>query len=63
MYRSKLKHIQLVALCKHKYIKKYSIQAVLEPFIEDLKLLVSALNGILNADNFTMAAITYIAWI
>ena len=39
-YRSKLKSIQLVALCKHRYIKKYSLNAILTPLIEDLKKLV-----------------------
>lgn len=41
MYWSKLKSIQLVALCKHRYIKKYSIHSVLAPFVEDMKKLVS----------------------
>ena len=39
-YRSKLRTIQLVALCKNRYIKKYSLNAILAPIIQDLKKLV-----------------------
>ena len=39
-YRSKLKAIQLVALCKTSYVKKYSLNQVLEPIIQDLTHLV-----------------------
>ena len=39
-YRSKLRSIQLVALCKNRYIKKYSLNAILAPIIQDLKKLV-----------------------
>ena len=42
-YRSKLKSIQLVALCKNRYIKKYSLNAILTPIVSDLKKLVSAI--------------------
>ncbi len=40
-YRSRLKGIQLVALCKSKFIKEYSMDAILQPVVEDLKKLVS----------------------
>ena len=39
-FRSKLKAVQLVAICKHRYIKKYSLNSVLDPVVEDLKKLV-----------------------
>lgn len=39
-YRSKLKAVQLVAICKHHYIKQYSLDAILHPFLQDLKKLV-----------------------
>ena len=40
-YRSRLKSIQLLALCKTSYIKKYSLHAVLSPIVNDIKKLVS----------------------
>ena len=41
-FRSKLRGIQLLALCKQKYLKKYGINVILHRFIEDIKKLVSA---------------------
>lgn len=38
--RSKLKGIQLLALCKHTLIKKYGINKIIKPIVEDIKLLV-----------------------
>lgn len=38
--RSKLKGIQLLALCKQTLIKKYGINEVIKPIVEDIKLLV-----------------------
>lgn len=38
--RSKLKGIQLLALCKHTLIKKYGINEIIKPIVEDIKLLV-----------------------
>ena len=40
-FRSKLRGIQLLALCKQKYLKTYGINAILHPLIEDIKKLVS----------------------
>ena len=42
-YRSKLRMIQLVAICRTKYIKRYSLDAVLQPVVQDLKKLVNSL--------------------
>ena len=39
-FRSRLKMIQLVSLCYTKYIKKYSMNTVLEVIVNDLKKLV-----------------------
>jgi hypothetical protein len=39
LYRSSLKSIQLLCLCKTLYIKKYGIDAVLQPFMNDLRKL------------------------
>ena len=39
MFRSSLKSIQLVCIVKAKYIPKYGINAVLQPFMDDIKLL------------------------
>lgn len=45
-YRSKLSAIQLVAIVKHKYLSVYGMDAVLRPFVDDMKKLVSiTLNG------------------
>ena len=41
--RSKYRAIQLVALCNTSYIDKYSMNAVLQPFVDDLKRLVITL--------------------
>ncbi len=43
-YRSKFQSIQLVALVKNEYIKKYSMNTVLRPIVDDLKRLVSLVN-------------------
>ena len=42
-FRSKIKTIQLLAVCKQKLIKKYSMNAVLRPLVKDIKKLVSTL--------------------
>lgn len=39
-YRSKLKAIQLLALCKTSYLKKYSLTPLLKHIVDDLKELV-----------------------
>ena len=38
-YRSKLKSIQLFAICKKNYIKDYGLNTVLHPFVQELKIL------------------------
>ena len=38
-YRSKLKSINLVAIVENQYLKKYGMDKILAPFIEDLKRL------------------------
>ena len=40
-YRSKLSTIQLVAVVKHKHLSMYGMDAVLRPFVNDMKKLVS----------------------
>ena len=40
-YRSKLKSIHLFATCNVNYIKKYGMDKILEPLVEDLKVLSS----------------------
>lgn len=40
-YRSKTKVIQLAAICKYKFIKKYRMAVVLKPIVKDLLTLVS----------------------
>ena len=40
-YRSALRAINLVAVVKKKFIKEYSMNAVLTPIVNDLKKLVS----------------------
>ena len=45
-HRSSLKSIQLVAICKNTYIKKYGMNIVLQPFIEDMQKLVKFLKSI-----------------
>ena len=39
--RSKLGHIQLVAIAKSHVVKKYGANAILKPIVEDIKKLVS----------------------
>ena len=41
MFRSKLKHIQLVALARSEDMKKYGANTILKPIVEDIKKLVS----------------------
>ena len=38
-YRSRLKSINLLAITENKYLKKYGIDAILEPFVEEVKIL------------------------
>lgn len=38
--RSKLKGIQLLAVCKHVLIKKYGMNRILKPIVDDIKTLV-----------------------
>jgi len=38
-YRSKLKSIQLFAICEKQHIKKYGLNTILRPFVEDLNIL------------------------
>ena len=40
-FRSKLKGIKLVGLCKQKYVKKYGMNVILQRLIDDIKQLVS----------------------
>lgn len=40
-YRSKLKSIHFVAIVENKYLKKYGIDMILKPFIDELNLLGS----------------------
>lgn len=40
LFRSKTRHIQLVALAKSEYVKKYGVNAILGPLIDDIKKLV-----------------------
>ena len=40
-YRSLLRAINLVALVKKKWIKQYSMNAILKPIVKDIKKLVS----------------------
>ena len=37
--RSKLKFIHLVAFVKQKYMKKYAVHHILQPFVEELQIL------------------------
>lgn len=41
-YRSKLSAIHLVAIAKHKNLSTYGMDALLKPFVRDLKRLVSS---------------------
>ena len=38
--RSKLRGIQLLAICKQKMIKRYGINQILKPIIDDIKAMV-----------------------
>ena len=38
-YRSKLKSINLLAIVENEYLKKYGMDAILKPFIDELKIL------------------------
>lgn len=38
-YRSKLKSIHLVAVVEQKYLKKYGVHRILQPFVEELQIL------------------------
>ena len=40
LFRSKTRHIQLVALAKSQHLKKYGVNAILEPIVNDIKKLV-----------------------
>ena len=40
-FRSKLKGIKLIGLCKQKHVKKYGMNVILQRLIEDIKELVS----------------------
>ena len=40
LFRSKIRHIQLVALAKSERLKKYGVNAILEPIVNDIKKLV-----------------------
>jgi hypothetical protein len=40
-FRSQLRNIQLAAIVKCKYIKQYSMDAILKPIIDDLEKLVN----------------------
>ena len=37
IYRGKLKHIHLFAVCKRPYIKEFGLNKILEPLVDDLK--------------------------
>lgn len=39
--RSKLRGIQLLVLCKQKMIKRYGINQIIKPIVNDIKLLVN----------------------
>ena len=39
--RSKLRGIQLLAICKQKLIKQYGMNKALKPFVDDIKKLVN----------------------
>ena len=41
IYRSKLKSVHLLAICKTSYMKKYGINAIFSPIVEDLKILAN----------------------
>ena len=41
MFRSKVSHIQLAAITKSEYLKKYGANTILKPIVEDIKKLVS----------------------
>lgn len=39
-FRSKLKTVQLLAICKQRFIKRYGMNAILCPIVNDIKELV-----------------------
>lgn len=41
IYRSKLKSVHLLAICKTSYMKKYGINAIFSPIVEDLQTLAN----------------------
>ena len=41
IYRSRLKSVHLLAICKTSYMKKYGINAIFSPIVEDLKILAN----------------------
>lgn len=43
-FRSKIRQIQLAAIVKCDHIKKYGVNAVLKPILDDVKQLVSSLD-------------------
>jgi len=47
-FRSKLKGIKLVGLCKQKHVKKYGMNKILQRLIDDIKTLVSEYSCIQN---------------
>ena len=40
MFRSKVRRIQLAAIAKSEHVKKYGMNAILEPIVADIKKLV-----------------------
>ena len=43
--RSKLRGIQLLASCKHKMIKRYGINQIIKPVVDDIKILVTRIGN------------------
>jgi len=43
--RSKLRGIQLLALCKQNMIKKYGMNKIIKPIVDDFKILVIYMYG------------------
>lgn len=44
--RSKLKGIQLLAICKHTLVKKYGMNEIIKPIVKDIKSLVNYSNSV-----------------
>ena len=44
--RSKLRGIQLLAICKQKMIKRYGINQILKPIIDDIKAMVDTYDNL-----------------